>query len=58
MGPWVDERLIEWVLFLFVSIFLYVQVCSAVSFYIYNLFYLIGKVKNLLNLYVEFFYKK
>ena len=58
MGPWVDERLIEWVLFLFISIFLYVQVCAAVSFYIYNLFNLIGKVKNLLNLYVEFFYKK
>ena len=58
MGPGVDERLIEWVLFLFVSIFLYVLVCAAVSFHIYNLFYLIGKGKILLNLYVEFFYKK
>ena len=43
-------------LFLFVSNFLYVQVCAAVSFYIYNFFYLIGKVKILLNFYVYFFF--
>ena len=54
MGPRVDVN--EWVLFLFISIFLYMQVCS--NFFIHIIFFLKGKVKILLNLYEEFFYKK
>ena len=42
----------------FICLFLFFYMCKCVQqflyIYIYNLFYLIGKVKNLLNLYVEF----